>query len=314
MKRILNNETYERVKYVVKNRSLLAAGSIILFNGYSKTSLEMIRLHIHHKLVKKYRRLIKNSYSQELDKIVHTSEPIEHRKIWILWYQGIESAPDIVKLCYSKMLNLNDKEVILITQDNIKDYVTLPDNILIKFEQGKISHAHFSDILRVELLYQHGGIWLDSTVLCSKRELPKYIERSSLFFYQLLKPGKDGHSILCSSWVMSASKGNPFLGLVRRCLHDYWSQNNSLEDYFLLHIIISALLQECPDYYESLIKVCNSTPHTLLLSFNREYTPELYEFLIKNSSVHKLTYKYNNYDSQNDTILNRLLSEGCYEN
>jgi hypothetical protein len=310
----MTNSTFDRIKYVAKNRALLAASSIILFNGYNRTSLEMIRLHVQHKLVKKYRKIIKRRYNEQVKEVTTSENAIRHNKIWILWYQGIDSAPDIVKQCYNQMLKLSNKDVILITEDNLSEYVSLPDYILSKYKKGIISHAHFSDILRVELLYQHGGIWLDSTVFCSKPNLPEYIEKSSLFFYQLLKPGRDGHSLLCSSWAMSASEGNSFLRLIRTFLHDYWSENNSLDDYFLLHIIISASLLECPGYYESLLKVCNSTPHVLLLNFDKKYTPLLYKFLLDSSPVHKLTYRYSKQDSQSETILDRFLNEGNHDN
>lgn len=41
----------------------------------------------------------------------------------------------------------------------------LPNFILKKFENGYISITHLSDIIRVLLLYNYGGLWIDSTVL-----------------------------------------------------------------------------------------------------------------------------------------------------
>ena len=36
-----------------------------------------------------------------------------------------------------------------------------------KFNGGKISIANYSDVIRMALLYQYGGYWIDSTVLLS---------------------------------------------------------------------------------------------------------------------------------------------------
>ena len=41
----------------------------------------------------------------------------------------------------------------------------MPDYIIRKQQSGEIDLTHFSDILRMMLLAQHGGIWMDSTLL-----------------------------------------------------------------------------------------------------------------------------------------------------
>lgn len=47
--------------------------------------------------------------------------------------------------------------VILITQHNFADYVTMPDYVLEKQRRGIIDLMHFSDILRMMLLREHGA-------------------------------------------------------------------------------------------------------------------------------------------------------------
>ena len=92
--------------------------------------------------------------------------------IWVCWWQGRDSMPDIVKACYNSILmHAGNHPVILITGDNYHEYVTLPDCILQKWKAGNITLTHLSDILRMLLLKAHGGIWMDSTVLlpCKNR-------------------------------------------------------------------------------------------------------------------------------------------------
>lgn len=49
-------------------------------------------------------------------------------KIWICWWQGIDNAPGIVKACVNTIKrNAGEYEVIVITDDNCKDYVQFPD-------------------------------------------------------------------------------------------------------------------------------------------------------------------------------------------
>ena len=58
---------------------------------------------------------------------------------------------------------MRDREIVLITQDNLFNYVQFPDYILKKWEAGVITNTHFSDLLRLELLIKYGGTWSDET-------------------------------------------------------------------------------------------------------------------------------------------------------
>ena len=96
----------------------------------------------------------------------------ESSKIWTLWWQGVEQAPEIVKVCLkSQQENMvsNGFQYTVITKDNWKQFIDLPKHIIEKVENGKITLTHFSDIIRAELLKQYGGIWIDATVFCNKK-------------------------------------------------------------------------------------------------------------------------------------------------
>ena len=91
------------------------------------------------------------------------------------------------------MENLSDRNVHILTEENYRDYVTFPPFIQQKIDSGVISKTHMSDLLRLELLIRHGGLWLDATVLCTSPEVPAYMTDCDLFLFQDLKPGFDGH-------------------------------------------------------------------------------------------------------------------------
>lgn len=82
--------------------------------------------------------------------------------MWILFgcagFQGMEHAPKMVQYCFESLKsNLRDKRIILITEDNYKEYVQFPTYILEKYEKGCFSKTHLSDLLRLELLIKYGG-------------------------------------------------------------------------------------------------------------------------------------------------------------
>ncbi|WP_395675757.1 capsular polysaccharide synthesis protein [Enterobacter sp.] len=86
------------------------------------------------------------------------TEPSQSRIIWICWFQGLESAPELVKRCIeSVQRNTPDAQVVILTDDNIPDYLSLPEHIKTKYQAGLISKAQYSDIVRCSLLYQYGG-------------------------------------------------------------------------------------------------------------------------------------------------------------
>jgi hypothetical protein len=91
------------------------------------------------------------------------------RKIWLLWLQGWNSAPELVKLVRESWQFHNpDWEIVLLDQENIHQYIDIPNTIL-KFKRFpcfRITNAALSDIIRLKLLAQHGGVWADATMAC----------------------------------------------------------------------------------------------------------------------------------------------------
>ena len=106
--------------------------------------------------------------------------------------------PDIVKACYNAMHRFSDGHpVILITEKNYKDYVNIPDYIIRKQQSGEIDLTHFSDILRMMLLAQHGGIWMDSTLLIPSKHLGTFIRPEDKFWTTISRKA-DGSAF---SWL-----------------------------------------------------------------------------------------------------------------
>ena len=55
-------------------------------------------------------------------------------------------------------------EVVVLDGNNYKEYVKLPDFIMKKVKKWKITLTHLSDIIRMGILRQYWGIWVDATV------------------------------------------------------------------------------------------------------------------------------------------------------
>ena len=287
----------ELIKRYWKGGAFFTAAGEFLLLGKSRTALEILRLSatlkIKQKLYKKYKHSLDNFKSNYYDDGVH----VQSNKIWMCWFQGIDNAPNIVKKCYKSVLDNNpDKDVVVITSENMSEYVQFPDYIIEKWEKGQITNTHMTDLLRLELLIRYGGMWLDATVFCSGSDIPKYFFDSDLFFFQYLKPGRDGNASYISSWLMSAKSNNKLLMATRQLCYDYWKKNNTMWDYFLFHDFMSIVMDEYEEDCKEIVPRDNSTPHELLLRLFDKYDDRIYKAICEQTPFHKLTYKFN--DSQ----------------
>ena len=263
-------------------------------NGFSKKALEIVRLAVDHRI---YKRLAKKNrkFIQEFVQ-AHPAESCQlthNPVIWTIWLQGMENAPQVVQKCYQSMCkHITDRPIVVITEDNFKDYVTFPDYIMEKYEKGIISKVHFADLLRIELLAQHGGTWMDGTVFCSSKPSQPYLLDGELFLFQMLKPGLDGHSRALSSWFMTAHAGNPVILLTRALLHNYWKNHNYAVEYFILHDFMQMSIEAYPQIWNKVVPFSNSTPHILLLRLFAPFDSNLWEGIQAQTSIHKLSYKF----------------------
>jgi hypothetical protein len=274
--------------------ALLTAIGEFLLLGKDKKGLEILRLSVQYKikkkLEKKYQKTIRNFQDNYKDDLPHETS----KNVWVCWFQGIEYAPMLVKKCYQRLKEcLTDRTIILITADNINEYVKLPQYIVDKWKKGQISHTHMTDLLRLELLIKYGGMWIDATVFCTRprAQIPDYFFDSNLFLYQTLKPGRDGQAQIISSWLISAKTNNKILMMTKYLCYEYWKKNTKMVDYFLLHDFLTISLEQNEDEWKKIIPQDNSTPHNLLLRMFDQYDDKMWNAIKEQTPFHKLTYK-----------------------
>ena len=301
------------LKQYLRNGSLLTAICEFILLGKSRTALEILRLStqlkVKQQLEKKYRKTL-----EAFDKTYDESLPHEtSNKVWICWFQGINNAPKLVQKCFESVKeNLTSKEIILITEANMSEYVQFPQYIIDKWKNGIIKNAHMSDLLRLELLIRYGGLWLDATVLCTSPEkyIPDYFFKSDLFFFQSLKPGRDGKATYPSNWLISARTNNRLLMATRDLLYVYWKNNNDLDDYFIFHEFLSIVMDKNEDEWKKIIPRDNATPHILLLRLFDVYSEETWQAIESQTPFHKMTYKFEEKELQKkDTYYSILFND-----
>ena len=281
----------------------------LLFLGKNRTSLEILReittLKIKKKIEKKYKREIEEFNRNYDDSLPHNN----CNKIWVCWFQGLEDAPEIVKACYNSLKkNIRNREIVLITEENYKEYIEFPCFIQKKIDKGIIKGAEAADLLRLELLIKYGGTWIDATVFCSNDSVPEYMFDSNLFLFQCLKPGRDGHATTISNWFITASSNNKFLMFTREMLYSYWKKKDELVYYFTFHVFFQICIELYPEEWEKVIPSCNAVPHILLLRLFEQYDDKVWNAVCSASPFHKLTYKFSEEEmKRNDSYYEKII-------
>lgn len=183
--------------------------------------------------------------------------PIPQRKndgpIWLFWWQGENTMPPIVKKCFelAKLHAPMGHPVILLSEDNYMQYATIPTYIIKKVKDKTISLTHFSDILRVTLLAEHGGLWLDAT-LYAAGNIPQRLFGQQFFSVRTPDDGQWVSKCLWTGFFMGGVKGHPLFCFMRQLFFDYWKDHNELLDYFLIDLGIRMAYDNIPQIRESI--------------------------------------------------------------
>lgn len=172
-------------------------------------------------------------------KNIPNTPSLEHvprnRKIWIMWWQGEDEAPFLIKKCIESIRENSDgAEVIVITKENYENYVTLPAYIIEKHNSGIISFAQLSDIMRINLLSSHGGLWLDATIWCSQPIPKELFKRSFWTPHTTLRKTPFVQNDRMHCFIMGGIPHSKLLEYEKDFLNTYWKEHDVIIDYYLL--------------------------------------------------------------------------------
>lgn len=214
-------------------------------------------------------------------------------KVFTLWFQGEENAPEIVKACFRSMKKNLKQEVIILDESSLFEWITLPEYIIKKWKSGKIGPAHFSDICRVELLYQYGGYWIDSTAFVTS-SIPSIISESDFFVYGSGKKIGGWYSFIQNCFIR-ARKGNQLLAIWRDAIFLYWKYENKAINYYIHQLIFEFIInhnQMAKELYKAMPKIDQDPTHVLWYGHKDDtFDKKKFEEYISQSFFQKTTYK-----------------------
>ncbi len=231
--------------------------------------------------------------------------------IWILWYQGWDEAPQVVKACLKSWESKNPNWVInRLDQFNIKDFIDI-NEILPNYDLREISLASLSDLIRISLLNKFGGVWADATLMC-RISLDSWLDQmNNADFFAFSKPSSDR---LISSWFLAATKESYIVAKWNQSAKNFWLNRKKTDEYFWFHYLFNSLYENDSDFqtcWDSSFKLSAKKPH-FFLPYERIFD-KLTEERVKeieqiDTPVFKLTHKYDQARPIEGTLLEYLLA------
>lgn len=227
---------FEKIKTYLANLRVYSQFGIL-----DAFRLVIISSRMDYEMRIKYEADVKRKYLMKMTKNIQMKDVCLTESnagpIWVCWWQGEDNMPPVVKACWRKINdNSKDRQVILITKKNYTKYVDLPSTLIAKFKKGYITITHLSDILRVNLICKHGGVWIDSTVLINECAL-RYFDKP---FFTLSVEDKgiyESRGKWCG-FLLGANKQNPLFAFLVESFNRYWAQHTFLIDYYILDYLI----------------------------------------------------------------------------
>lgn len=221
--------------------------------------------------------------------------PEPNAPIWVCWWTGFETAPKLIRQCVrSTQKNSGSHPVILLTKDNVSDYIDIPGYITDKVERGKMGLAHLADYIRVAVLYRYGGLWLDATIFCSDAIPESFFE---LPFFTCKSEYRESAFLSHYEWVtfcLGGWKGNVFYEFMKDAFERYWSQNDYAIDYLFFDDLIYLAKKHVEAIKDLMEAVPLNTPHRddLQDAFNACLPADAYQSVIcDDTPIYKLSWR-----------------------
>lgn len=234
-------------------------------------------------------------------------------KIWLLWLQGKDKMPAIPSLCLSSIRKyFKNREITILTEDNLSEYLKLPDYIQNHYKNGNITPTHLSDIIRMGVLSKYGGFWMDATMLFVS-PLPDNYLQSSLF---TLKDYPHGAFVSRYRWAgfFFYSNGSPLPTILYHAFLDYWKKENTIVDYFFIDYAIDIAYRKNEIVRNEIdaVPINNKHVHELSKILDRPFDSKKFSELTEGTHCFKLSWKMFNENQLNsgpDNFYNHLLRQ-----
>ena len=256
---------------------------------------------------------LRKDFAEVLDRCKEASYNAETIRedcpIWVLWWQGLDHAPPMVRECVDSIRrHAGAHPVIVLSRDNYRQYVTLPPAIEEHFSLGHISIVHLSDLIRISVLKRNGGIWCDAT-LYFLRELPHEIYEHAWYS---LHTADETHTFASdcrwSAFFMASCPNGSVVSVTEQLLFAYWEKYDCMIDYFLIDYCIRLACDiDAVNAAVTSVPVTTADVHYLMQHAGDVVDEETVGAIEKDTFLFKCNYRLP-HEKQADLLLYRYFS------
>lgn len=222
----------------------MAKIKMVIHNDSLNSTIKKNQIVLNY-LKKKFKKLIKKYKSYEITENIRDKN--SYGQIWVFWWQGLTQMPEIIKACYYNTLQMaGNRKVVLLDKNSIKEYIEFPDYVWNQLDKGTLRIQHFADMLRVRLLRQYGGLWLDASIYCLE---PISAEIFMQDFYSL-KSNPDYRFISEGRWttfLIGGRKSFILFDFLDDFFLEYCKTGKPFVDYFMFDTAIALAYNELPE-------------------------------------------------------------------
>jgi len=139
------------------------------------------------------------------------------KDIWLYWPAPKDKTPAIIQLCIQLIYKFNPNyNIHLITNQNYKEFIK--DENINKIIESKITYNYKSDLIKLYILYNYGGIFIEPTILSLDSfdwvndKLIK--ENKQILLYKNNNYTKNENKPIYENWFIAAYKNNKNIKLI----------------------------------------------------------------------------------------------------
>lgn len=217
-------------------------------------------------------------------------------KIWVFW-NNPDSMPLMVQSCIDRIRQMsNGHEVVILTEENLRDYIDFEPLVWRKYGEGKITRTHLSDFIRVAVLYRYGGVYFDSTIYPTRPLDDKFFNLP--FFSNHTERTPNDPQIAHSRWssfMCGCRRGNLLMKAALETFTEYWKRYNGLMDYVLIDYTYNILYNHVPSIKQMIDNTPFNNPHIWAQQacLDKPCTEKRFQELMADplADVYKFSYK-----------------------
>lgn len=160
------------------------------------------------------------------------------RTIWFLWFQGLENAPYVVRKCHESWVARNPSWRVVTL-----DEAAVPAVASVDYSAGRLaalSRQHRADLLRLDLLAHHGGVWADATCFCVQPLDNWLMPSMGSGFFAFAQPRPDR---IISNWFLAARPGNILVARLFDRMLAHWGDHSFHGERQFLTRVLTRLLR-----------------------------------------------------------------------